>query len=199
VGEGGAPGGPERAHRRSLVRSAVVFYTLLLAAALLWAGLSGDSLLYRSAAAEVRGIRPLPDVGLGAVSAILVIVLSDQLSRRTRLGEHLARALGGLLGPLAPAECLLLAAVSGVAEEAFFRGALQPRIGLFAAALLFGAAHFVPRRELAPWALFALAAGLLLGVLFESTGNLVAPVVAHASINAVNLWLLSQRYARGRC
>ena len=111
--------------------------------------------------------------------------------------ESLARALGRLLGRLSLAQCVLLAAVSGVAEEAFFRGVLQPRIGLLAAALVFGLAHFVPRRELAPWALFAFAAGLLLGILFESTGNLVAPVVAHASINAVNLWLLSERYATG--
>jgi membrane protease YdiL (CAAX protease family) len=166
-----------------------------LGAALLWAGLSGDSLLYFSPEAEVRGVRPLPDVGLGIVAGVLVILLSDQLTRRTRSGTNLARALGRLLGRLSLAECALLAAVSGVAEEAFFRGVLQPRIGLLAAALIFGLAHFVPRRELAPWALFAVVAGLLLGILFESTGNLVAPTVAHASINAVNLWLLSERYA----
>jgi membrane protease YdiL (CAAX protease family) len=187
---------PSPGRRRiSLVRAAVVFYLLLLGAALLWAGLLGDSLLYLSPQAEVRGVRPLRDVGLGIVAGVLVILLSHQLTRRTRSGANLARSLGRLLGRLSLAECALLAAVSGVAEEAFFRGVLQPRIGLLAAALIFGLAHFVPRRELAPWALFAVAAGLLLGVLFESTGNLVAPVVAHASINAVNLRLLSNRYA----
>ncbi len=174
---------------------AVVLYALLLGVALLWAGLSGDSLFYLSPEAELRGVRPLRDAGLGIAAGVLVILLSDQLTRRTRSGENLARALGRLLGRLTLAECALLAAVSGVAEEAFFRGVLQPRIGLLAAALIFGLAHFVPRRELAPWALFALAAGLLLGILFESTGNLVAPAVAHASINAVNLRLLSERYA----
>jgi membrane protease YdiL (CAAX protease family) len=184
-----------RPRRIPLVRTAVACYALLLGAALLWAGLSGDSLLYLSPEAEVRGVRPLPDVGLGIVAGVLVILLSDQLTRRTRSGANLARALGRLLGRLSLAECALLAAVSGVAEEAFFRGVLQPRIGLLAAALIFGLAHFVPRRELAPWALFAVVAGLLLGILFESTGNLVAPTVAHASINAVNLWLLSERYA----
>ncbi len=38
-----------------------------------------------------------------------------------------------------------------------------------------------------------IAAGLLLGGLFEWSGNLVAPVVAHAGINAVNLRLLAAR------
>jgi membrane protease YdiL (CAAX protease family) len=168
---------------------------VLLGAALLWAGLAGDSLFYLSAEAEVRGVRPLRDFGLGIVAGVLVILLSDQLTRRTRAGEDLARALAQHLGRLSLAECVLLAAVSGVAEEAFFRGVLQPRIGLVAAALVFGIAHFVPRRELAPWAVFALAAGLLLGILFESTGNLVAPAAAHALINGVNLRLLSVRYA----
>jgi membrane protease YdiL (CAAX protease family) len=194
-GPGPDPAPAPRPRRASLVRTAVICYAGLFGAALLWAWLSGGSLLYLSAAAEVRGVHPLRDAALGLVAGLLVILLSDQLTRRTRSGESLARALGRLLGRLSLAECALLAAVSGLAEEAFFRGVLQPRIGLVAAALVFGLAHFVPRRELAPWALFAFAAGLLLGILFESTGNLVAPVVAHASINAVNLWLLSERYA----
>ncbi len=35
---------------------------------------------------------------------------------------------------------------------------------------------------------------LVLGALFESTGNLVAPSVAHVGINAVNLRRLVVRY-----
>ena len=109
--------------------------------------------------------------------------------------ERLARELGALLGRLALAECLLLAAVSGVAEEAFFRGALQPRVGLVAASLIFGLAHFAPKRELAPWTVFSIGAGFLLGALFDATGNLLAPVVAHVLINAVNLRMIATRYA----
>jgi membrane protease YdiL (CAAX protease family) len=45
----------------------------------------------------------------------------------------------------------------------------------------------VPRRELIAWTGFSIAAGLLLGWLFDATGNLVRPVVAHAVINGVNL------------
>ena len=45
------------------------------------------------------------------------------------------------------------------------------------------------------WSVFAVAAGFLLGILFDATGNLVAPVTAHATINGVNLYLLSKRYA----
>ena len=82
-----------------------------------------------------------------------------------------------------------------MAEEAFFRGALQPAAGWLLASLIFGAVHFVPRREFLPWTGFAILAGLLFGALFEATGNLVAPVVAHMLVNAVNLRWLSLRYA----
>jgi len=174
-----------------IVRAAARFYALLLAAAVLWTFWLGDSLIFRSPADAARGIRVGADFALGIAAAVVVIGLSEWLTRRTRLGRELAAALAGVLGRRSVLECVFLALVSGVAEEAFFRGALQPQVGLTAASLIFGVVHFVPRREFLPWSVFAVAAGFLLGWLFDTTGNLVAPVVAHATINAVNLWLLS--------
>jgi hypothetical protein len=165
----------------------------MFGAAALWASLSGESLFYASDQAASRGVALLRDAGAGVLVAAVAIFASRELTRRTRWGKELARALGELLGELGPADCVLLALVSGVAEEAFFRGALQPRIGLVAASLLFGLAHFAPRRELVPWTLFSVAAGFALGALFDWTGNLLAPVVAHALINAVNIRALTRR------
>ena len=87
-----------------------------------------------------------------------------------------------------------MAVASGFSEELLFRGALQPRVGLLVASVLFGAVHFVPRRQLLPWTGFAIAVGLLFGWMFETTGNLVAPVVAHCVVNGVNLPLLIRQY-----
>ncbi len=78
------------------------------------------------------------------------------------------------------------------------KGALQPRLGWFTASVVFGLAHYAPRRSLLPWTGFALLAGGLLGALFAATGNLVAPVTAHAAINAVNLRLLTRSIPPGR-
>jgi membrane protease YdiL (CAAX protease family) len=185
-----AQSAPAAARRPSLVRLALLFYGALLGVALLWSWLAGRSLLWASPAS--RGVSPLFDVGAGLLAAGIVVLFSRQLTQRTRVGARLAETLRAVLGPLSLGECWLLALVSGVAEEAFFRGALQPQVGLLAASLLFGAAHFVPRRELLLWTAFSIAAGLLLGWLFEATGNLVAPVVAHAGINGVNLRLLTR-------
>ncbi|HEY8152917.1 MAG TPA: CPBP family intramembrane glutamic endopeptidase [Myxococcota bacterium] len=178
---------PGMAPRLPLVRLALLFYGVLMVAALAWAWLAGRSLIWARDVDAQRGASPLVDVGAGLLAAAIVVLLSRQLTQRTRFGEQLARSLRAALGPLSLAECWLLALLSGVAEESFFRGALQPQVGLLAASLLFGAAHFVPRRELLPWTVFSIAAGLLLGWLFDATGNLIAPVVAHAVINGVNL------------
>ena len=188
-----APPAQGAAGRPSLVRIALLFYGALLGAALVWGWLAGRSLLWAGPAAAQRGISPLLDVGAGLLAAAIVVLLSRQLTEHTRVGNRLADSLRAVLGPLSLGECWLLALVSAVAEEAFFRGALQPQVGLLAASLLFGAAHFVPRRELLLWTGFSIAAGLLLGWLFDATGNLVAPVVAHAGINGVNLRQLTRQ------
>ena len=111
----------------------------------------------------------------------------------TEAGRALAGELARLLGPISLGRAWLFALASGLAEEAFFRGALQPRVGFLAATLLFAAAHFVPAAKLWGWALFALVAGALFGALFAATGDLLAPFLAHALVNGLNLrWLASR-------
>src|SRR5262245_55054097 len=196
-GVGANESGSLRASPPSIVRLALGFYAALLAAAVVWAQLAGRSLFWASAEAAQRGVAPWADPGAGAAVGLAFVAASRGWTRHTRSGERLARALAAALGPLGARECLVLALASGLAEEAFFRGAMQPQLGLFASSLVFALAHAVPRRDLWPWTLFALAAGLALGALFDATGNLVAPVVAHVVVNALNLRLLARDYAPG--
>lgn len=176
-----------------LVRTALVFYGLLGVAALAWTQLEGRPLTFASRQAQQQGVHWLRDPALGLALGGALVLASRALTAASAAGRALADSLAALLGRPSPAACLVLAGVSGVAEEAFFRGALQPRIGLVAASLLFGLAHFVPRRALLPWPVFGVAAGLCFGALFDATGNLVAPAVAHACVNALNLrWLASR-------
>jgi membrane protease YdiL (CAAX protease family) len=188
------PSRPIRPQR--LVGAALVFYAGLGAAAIAWrVGLQGQSLWLAGPGSAVRWLR---DPALGALAGGLVIQLSALLTRHTRAGEQLARRLAEVLGPLAPGDCWVLALASGFAEEAFFRGALQPAVGLAAASALFAAAHLVPRRDWVLWSAFSLAAGLLLGALYRTTGNLVAPIVAHVLVNGVNLNRLVREYGGPR-
>jgi membrane protease YdiL (CAAX protease family) len=187
----GAIAPPRALPAARLVRLALVFYGLLLGVAVLWRGLGGGPLGYASAEAAARGLSPLRDTAAGLAAALVLVVASRQWSARTRAGAALSRALAAALQGLGPGQILVLALSSGIAEEAFFRGALQPAVGLVAASGLFGLAHLAPRRELWSWAPASALAGLALGALFETTGNLLAPVVAHVAVNALNLrWLI---------
>ncbi|MDJ0867061.1 MAG: CPBP family intramembrane metalloprotease [Myxococcota bacterium] len=178
---------------RRLVGLGLAFYGALLLLAWLWRGVwSGESLLLADAASRIVWPR---DLGLGLGSAAAMIAASRWLTDHTRWGAALARELAALVGPLRPQQAWLLALTSGVAEEAFFRGALQPQVGLWLASLLFALAHFVPRRDLLAWAPFSLVAGLLLGGLYAATGSLVAPIVAHVVLNGVNLSRLARELA----
>lgn len=178
--------------RPAWIPLAIVLYGGLTAIAWLWrVAVRGEPLWVADASVAIDWPR---DLGAGVAAGLLLLAGSELMTRTTAMGRVLAESLGRLLGRLRDREVFALAALSGIGEEAFFRGALQPEIGLAGATLLFAVAHFVPRRDLLPWSAFALAAGLLFGVLYERTGTLVAPVVAHALVNAVNLRRLSRQY-----
>lgn len=125
-----------------------------------------------------------------------------------KMAEYLRLVLTSpeLLGPSLDGEKAFVVAVySSVGEEALFRGFVQPLIMLkleaamgapgFAPAalaivitsLIFGVLHFPMVKELRPWTVFALVAGVLFGGLAAWSQSLVAPVVAHLLINWLNL------------
>ena len=192
------PKGREGAAPVDLVRLGLWFYGGMALVAVLWrAGLYGEPMFYASLEAEQRGLSGLRDGVLGLLAGGLVVAISYLATRATGWGERLARELAAAVGPLTIQDALLMAAASGFSEELLFRGALQPRVGLLVASVLFGAMHFLPRREMLPWTAFAIVSGLLFGWLFEWTGNLVAPIVAHTVVNAVNLPLLVRQYGGG--
>ncbi|MEE8408935.1 MAG: CPBP family intramembrane glutamic endopeptidase, partial [Myxococcota bacterium] len=74
---------------------------------------------------------------------------------------------------------------------ALFRGTLQPTLGLWLAAAVFAVLHIGPNVRFLPWTIMALGAGLAFGGLFSWTGNLVAPVLAHITVNYLNLRFLA--------
>lgn len=181
----------------NFVRMGLLFYGAMAIIAVLWrVGAHRESIFFSSdvfAHAELFWGR---DVGIGLGVGAGIVVLSGLVTRFSEWGEALARSMAEALGPLSTPDAVLLACASGLAEEMFFRGALQPRVGLVLASLIFGVVHFVPRREFLPWTGFALAAGFGFGVLYDATGNLLAPVIAHTVVNGVNLPLLIRQYGK---
>src|SRR5262245_56746155 len=173
------------------VRWVVLFYGVVGGVAVAWRLLADGVLPWRApgASPDSLGLR----LAAGLATGLGLVVASRLATTRSRAARTLADELARLVGPLTRERALGFALASGLAEEAFFRGALQPRVGLVAATLLFAAAHYVPRPGLRIWSLFALAAGALFGVLFERTGDLLAPALAHTVVNGLNLYWLAKR------
>jgi len=110
--------------------------------------------------------------------------------------RRLVEEIAAVLGDVSLVDALILALSSGFAEEALFRGALQPWLGLWIAALLFGLVHYPLTPALRPWPVFAVAVGLVLGYLSQMTGSWMSAAVAHAVVNFVNVLFLCGDKAR---
>lgn len=80
---------------------------------------------------------------------------------------------------------LAVVAVSMTIEEAFFRGFLQPRVGLVPTSILFALGHFSYDLPMLVVGVFAVS--LVIGRCFERTGSLLPCIVAHGVFNGVQL------------
>lgn len=180
--------GPPRTPASAWAAGSLLFYSLMVAVAV---GIAW----WRGAPLQVPGPSPRLELagglGLGALASLLCY-----WTRGRRFMRSMARDLAGALGPLPGWAILVVAGASGVGEELLFRGALQPWMGLIPTAFLFALMHPPLSPGLWAWPWMALGAGLVLGLLAEGTGGLLAPIGLHAALNAGNMaWIVSMEEA----
>jgi membrane protease YdiL (CAAX protease family) len=121
--------------------------------------------------------------GSAAGAAIVALLWS---LRRLEALRRLERWQRVVVAGWTKTDAVCVAVISGLAEEALLRAFLQPILGLAPVAILFAVLHLVPDRELWCWPVFALATGVVLGLLYEALG-FPAPAAAHVLINLVAL------------
>ena len=171
-----------------------LFYGVLFVIGALWALAQQRNLLLVHAVSPALFVL---QTALGAVVGLGAAWGSQRLSLRFTWTRRLERALFEALGPFSATEALLVALLSAIGEEALFRGAMQPAVGLVVTALAFGLLHVGPGKVFLPWTAMAIGAGLLFGCLYALTGNLLTPIAAHALINYINLRYLARTYGAG--
>ena len=180
----------KRALGPRFVRFAALFYGSLAVVAALWCGLRGFDV-------RLLGENPAASVLLGVLTAACTVSLGllayQFLPTLREISEELAPRL---VDGATSTSLVLVAIFSGVGEEAFFRGALQQEFGLVVASLLFGLAHVGPDLRYFVWTGWAVLAGFVFGFLYEVSGSLLAPILAHTAHNAATL-LLWKRYRKG--
>jgi len=141
------------------------------------------------------GPTPLSALLFGALLGLGGVGLSYVMERTVEGVRHLGERFGMILAGVGVKEALLLALFSSVGEEVLFRGCLQSELGLLPATLLFALVHVGPERVYLWWTGSAFVFGLGLGVLYDVQGGLLAPIVMHFVINAINITLLGKKAA----
>jgi membrane protease YdiL (CAAX protease family) len=135
-------------------------------------------------------------LGLGLLGAAVLLIanyLFEQQFPSFKVFRHvLMQMIGGATVPVA----LYLAFISAIGEELLFRAAVQPALGLVGTSLLFGLLHLGPQGLISIWTLWAIISGLMMGWMFESTGNLWPSLICHFLVNGVSLLTLRLQYQR---
>lgn len=178
-----------------MVRLALIFYGVILAASVVMTWLWGDwATWFPQREAWGYGL----DVVLGLLLGVAIVLLSQWITPKFRSGRLLTREFAQMFGPIGSKEIAILALSSGIAEEALFRATLQPWIGWIAASLLFGLLHVNTKKEYLYWTAFALLFGFLIGGLVELRQGLVFPTVAHVTVNYCNMhWIVGHYREHG--
>ncbi len=157
-----------------------------LALLVLAAGWSG--LFHRPALSDIQwNVR---SAVLGIIAAIPPLLfffwsLRSNLQPFARHRDLLDSLLRPLFGQWSMLQLFTISAIAGIAEEAFFRGAIQGSlservtmlVALVLASALFGACHLLTWT----YAIMATCIGVYLGLLWSWTGNLLTPMITHAA------------------
>lgn len=180
---------------RRIVTLSLIVYGLLAALGLAWAAWRGRPFVF---------VHPDPWLELspawshgasligGAGLALSTLGLTRLWVRRFRWARDLHLAFRDTLGrTLDGGVIVTLALASAIGEEIFFRGALQPSLGWVLTSLGFGLVHVGPDRRFLPWTVWAVVMGFALGAIYEATGSLWGPILAHAWINHENLHFIA--------
>lgn len=135
----------------------------------------------------------LPWMLVAAVAAMAIVLFSRVVAERP-FARAMENEFHKALGPLDRTETFGMAVFSGIGEELFFRGVLQPPLGLFWGSLVFGLVHAPYTKSLRPWTVFAILMGFLLGWLYDASGSLWPPIFLHFAVNDQNLTFIASRY-----
>jgi membrane protease YdiL (CAAX protease family) len=127
----------------------------------------------------------------GGCGVVAVSIISGYIFKGV---EALQKEFSLIFGRLSHFEIIAVALSSGIAEEVLFRGLLQPYFGLVITSIIFGVLHFPVKRVYIIWTIFAIGMGFMLGWFYELTDSLLAPIITHVLVNAINLFRLEDDF-----
>ena len=170
-------------NNKPIIRLALIFYSIMFIASLMWVYFSDISFSFSFN-------KPVTFIMSCLLSFIIVsgtIYYSIYTKNKFKWAARLEESISKVLGHLDKHTIIVLALLSAIGEEFFFRGAVQAEFGYIFASLIFGSIHFIPQKTFIPWTIFAIVMGFILGWLYIYSENLLFPMITHGGINYINL------------
>jgi uncharacterized protein len=183
-----------RAPRMNRATVIVALYSALGVAAIAWGWWRGDRNIYEYGERNLVWLAASPFLGL--VFGLAMVFLSRLAVHSMEWARVLHREFHAVVHELSSKEIFLLAVSSALGEELFFRGAMLPALGLWASSVLFALMHVRAQWRFLPWTVMSFIMGLAMGLMYMKTGNLGAPIVAHFTINLLNLSYIAKHELR---
>lgn len=182
---------PPRLNRSAVI---IALYGALGLLAIGWGAWRGHANLYQRGPHDLtlRLLSPL----FGLAFGLAVVFLSRLAVHSLEWARVLHREFHAVVHELSSKEMFTLAAASAIGEELFFRGALLPVMGLWLSSLLFAALHVRAQPRFLPWTIMSFIMGLAMGLMYLRFGDLGAPIVAHFTINLLNLHYIARTELR---
>jgi len=168
---------------------------ILTAFLLLWWRLRGDlglgEFLRVSSDRFVEKVRRGVTVGCGGWLITVTVTGAAAALFSLSGGSPTVDAIPPVMGWLAALPIgykLIIVGVAMTVEEAFFRGFLQPRVGLVVSSILFAFSHFSYGLPFMIVGVFTIS--LIIGRAFERAGDLLPCVIAHGIFDGVQLLVI---------
>lgn len=175
---------------RGYVAGVFGFYLMLGLAAYGWVAIRGVAASRLVAPGTAAGW-PV-ELPVGLAFGLLVVAVGRILDRRYELARRLSDELRSMIPPMSGSAIAVTAVASSVGEELFFRGAMQDALGIWPTVAIFAVLHGLFIQRLRAWMVFAGLVGIAFGWMVEVLGTILAPIIAHFTINYMNLHALQR-------
>lgn len=182
---------PVKRNRSRILRLEATLAGALIAVTVVWSSLR-ELPVWQDLQASASDVA----VGLGLTTALCLSLpfFTSSWASRTLLLRDMKGVWDEVLTPFGKSltlrEITILAVLSGLSEELFFRGVLQAEVGILGASLLFGLLHPLNLS----YVLWATAVGGMFGLLYQATGSLLPPILCHGGYNFAALLYLRYWY-----
>lgn len=189
------------------------FYAAVTLLSVAWSTFARDKsiLLFEPAGSRLLPSNVLSNLALGCAFGLLLVLLTRWAKERFQFAQVLHGEFKHLIGPIDRHDILVIAAASAIGEECLFRGALMPQISQYFSqpvgvvvavlfsSLLFSLLHIGPDTRFVAWTISSFVFGLILGCMFLMTGDLLASIAIHFTVNGLNLAdIVKNDQAQGR-